>query len=178
MIDTILNFWFEELEPKQWFIKDNQLDNEIEKRFGALHQQATQGELYSWRDTAKGSLAEIIILDQFSRNIFRDQASSFAFDSMALTLAQVAISKQFDKDLTPQEKSFLYMPFMHSESLAIHNIAQQLFNQPGLEHNLDFEKKHRIIIEKFGRYPHRNQILGRTSTSEELTFLQKPNSSF
>lgn len=178
MIDTILNFWFEELEPKQWFIKDNQLDNEIDKRFGALHQKATQGELYSWRDTAKGSLAEIIILDQFSRNIFRDQASSFAFDSMALTLAQAAISKQFDKGLNPQEKSFLYMPFMHSESLAIHNIAQQLFNQPGLEHNLDFEKKHRVIIEKFGRYPHRNQILGRTSTSEELTFLQQPNSSF
>lgn len=176
--EDILKFWFEELEQKSWFVKDENLDKEIEKRFGKIHAAASKGELWTWRSEPRSSLAEVIILDQFSRNIFRDDSRSFANDSMALTLAQNAIEKGFDKKLETQEKSFLYMPFMHSESLIIHEESVKLFQAPGLEMNLDFEYRHKKIIERFGRYPHRNKILGRESTTEELEFLKEPGSSF
>lgn len=174
----VIDFWFSEIEPKQWWIKDPQFDLMIKDRFGALHLAATQGELASWRSSALGRLAEVIILDQFSRNIYRDDPRAFAFDGMALVLAQECLRQQQHLELTLEQRRFLYMPFMHSESLVIHETAEKLFTEPGLEGNLDFERQHKRIIERFGRYPHRNQILARTSTPEELLFLSEPGSSF
>ena len=174
----ILHFWFEELTPTQWWVKDLAIDQTIKKRFESIHHQAMQCELYTWRNSAEGRLAEIIILDQFSRNMFRDTPRSFAGDALALSLAQEAINAGVDTSLTDTERSFLYMPFMHSESLLIHDVATMLFQKNGLESNIQFEKAHRDIIKVFGRYPHRNEILGRSSTPEELEFLSQPNSSF
>lgn len=176
--ETILGFWYYELKPKQWWMKDPQLDTTIANRFGAIHANASRCECFSWRDTAHGRLAEIIVLDQFSRNIFRNQPQAFASDPLALALAQEALSLKVETGLNVEEKLFLFLPFMHSESLAIHDIALELFKEPGLEDNLEYEKKHRAIIERFGRYPHRNAILGRKSTQEELEFLKQPGSSF
>ena len=175
---NILRFWFHELTPQLWWIKSNSLDALIARRFRNIHSQAIAGELYQWRDTPHGALAEIIILDQFFRNIFRDTPKAFAYDSMALTLAQTAINKHSDSQLDNDEKSFLYMPFMHCESKLMHLQAIKLFSQSGLENNLDFEHKHKEIIDRFGRYPHRNEILGRISTAKEIEFLKEPNSSF
>ena len=174
----VLSFWFEELEPAQWWEKDVELDRQIADRFGNLHRRACRCELFDWRDTARGRLAEIIVLDQFSRNIFRDQARAFAADATALALAQEVVSAGLDLTLSVSERSILYLPYMHSESLIIHDEAVRLYQAEGLEFNLEFEHKHRIIIERFGRYPHRNAILGRQSTPEEIAFLQEPDSSF
>lgn len=174
----VINFWFEEIEPRQRFAKDPDFDSLIESRFLCLHQRARHGELYAWREHPLDSLAEIIILDQFSRNIFRDKAQAFAYDSLALVLAQEAVRRNFDKELDDTRKAFLYMPFMHSESSEIHEIALYLFDQPGLEDNYNFELRHKTIIDRFGRYPHRNSVLGRESNAEELEFLQQAGSSF
>jgi len=174
----VLRFWFEELEPAQWWQKDAELDRQIADRFGEIHQSACRCELFSWRDSARGRLAEIIVLDQFSRNIFRDQAEAFAADPLALALAQEVVTAGLDQTLTTAERSVLYLPYMHSESLVIHDEAVRLYQAKGLEFNLEFEHKHRVIIERFGRYPHRNLILGRESTPEEIAFLQEPDSSF
>lgn len=178
MYKSIINFWFNELSPKNWFESNIRVDEFILKRFGVLHKKATQGELYEWRSSPEGALAEIIILDQFSRNIYRDRADAFANDSMALTLAQTAVQREYDKDLDSTKLAFLYMPYMHSESKLIHEIALKLYSQPGLEQNLAFELKHKAIIDRFGRYPHRNAILNRSSTLEEIEFLKLPDSSF
>lgn len=178
MDNDVLEFWFNELEPKQWFVKDRDLDAMIEARFSLLVEQARAGELFSWRVTPQGRLAEIILIDQFSRNIFRDKPESFSADPVALVLAQEAIGAGADQRLDVQERAFLYMPFMHSESQAIHEQAVVLFDQPGLEYNLEFEYKHKAIVDRFGRYPHRNEILGRKSTEEEIAFLKEPGSSF
>ncbi len=169
----IINFWFNELKPTQWWDKDRVLDAEITHRFKSIHSQAALGELNSWRQDAEGCLAEIIILDQFSRNIYRNKPESFAFDGMALVLAQEAIRRDLDKELDPIKQAFLYMPYMHSESLMIHEKSLNLFSNPGLENNMNFEIQHMDIIKKFGRYPHRNAILGRKSTFDELNFLKK-----
>lgn len=174
----ILDFWFQEIEPAQHWKKDSEFDQMITQRFGGMHRQARDCELYDWRRTARGRLAEIIILDQFSRNMYRDQPQSFAFDAQALVLAQQAVELQADDELSAKERVFLYLPYMHSESLKIHEQALALFTKNGIAENLDFEIKHKNIIERFGRYPHRNKILGRESTPEELAFLQQPGSSF
>lgn len=174
----ILNFWFSPEHRSLWFAKSDDFDKKICETFSDVHRQATQAELWSWRKTAEGRLAEIIVLDQFSRNIYRDQPESFAYDSLALALAQETISLQLDAQLNPEQRSFLYMPFMHSESKLIHEFALKLFQRLGNEINLNFEKKHKVIIDRFGRYPHRNAILGRVSTPEETEFLLEPNSSF
>jgi len=174
----ILDFWFFELEPKQWWVKDEKLDRDIESRFGALHKAALTGELSDWRESPAGRLAEIIILDQFSRSIYRNRPESFAYDNIALVLAQEAIRTGADQSFETPEKAFFYMPFMHSESAAIHAVALKLFDQPGVEFNLEFEARHKAIIDRFGRYPHRNAILGRESTPEEIKFLTQPDSSF
>lgn len=174
----VLDFWFEELTPQQHWAKDPALDQYIRDNFGDYHHAASQGELCSWRRTAEGRLAEIILLDQFSRNIYRDSAQSFAYDGMALVLAQEAVAQAYDRELDLFKRSFIYMPYMHSESLLIHERALLLFNQEGLENNLEFERRHKVIIERFGRYPHRNALLGRESSAEELEFLQQPGSSF
>lgn len=174
----ILDFWFNPETQPLWFTKSDDFDALINQKFRDTHQQAAQAELWSWRKTAEGRLAEIIVLDQFSRNLFRDQAQAFAQDALALTLAQEAISLDLDKQLSPEQRAFLYMPFMHSESKLIHEFALKLFQRLGNPMNLDYEKMHKAIIDRFGRYPHRNQILGRESTAEELTFLAQPDSSF
>ena len=176
--NTILRFWFHELKPADWWIKNDELDHLIEERFIQIHAVAASGELESWRTTAHGCLAEIIILDQFSRNIYRSSAKAYQYDSMSLVLSQNAISKGFDRQLSLAERSFIYMPFMHSESKRIHEKAVLLFAQPGLEDSLAFEYKHKEIIDRFNRYPHRNQHLRRQSTQEELIFLSQPGSSF
>ncbi len=175
---AVLHFWFETLEPAQWFRKDATLDQVIRARFGPLHAAAAAGELWSWRDTPRGRLAEVLVLDQFSRNLYRDDPRAFAQDAMALVLAQEAVAQRLDLALPVVERSFLYMPYMHSESLKVHDEALCLFDQPGLEDNLRFEHRHRDILLRFGRYPHRNAILGRESSEEELAFLEQPGSSF
>lgn len=174
----VLEFWFKETRPERRFAKDPALDQEIRRRFFNLRLQAERGELYKWRQSAEGALAEIVLLDQFSRNIFRDTAKAFASDPQALVLAQEAVGKEQDKELEAEKKAFLYMPYMHSESLIIHQEAMKLFSQEGLGLGLDYEIQHKNIIEKFGRYPHRNKILGRVSSPEEEDFLAQPNSSF
>lgn len=178
MHQEILKFWFEETEPAQWWRKDEDFDSIIIDRFSELHRRATRCELFEWRKGARGRLAEIIVLDQFSRNMFRGSLLSFAQDALALALAQEAVSAGADKALNPVERSFLYMPFMHSESMKIHEVAVELFRKSGIQSNFDFELKHKAIIERFGRFPHRNAILGRESTQEEIEFLKQPGSGF
>jgi len=178
MYQEILKFWFEELEPAQWWKKDENLDRTIAERFSQVHLRATRCELFEWRKTDQGRLAEVIVLDQFSRNMFRGSPLAFANDALALALSQEAIAAGADKSLSQAGRSFLYMPFMHSESLKIHDIAVELFQQNGNPNNLDFEFRHKAIIERFGRYPHRNDILGRPSTDEEIEFLKQPGSGF
>jgi uncharacterized protein (DUF924 family) len=177
-MQDVLKFWFEELAPAQWWVRDQALDRQISERFGELHRRAVQGELYGWRKDVRGRLAEVIVLDQFSRNIHRDSPLAFAADSMALALAQEVVAAGLDQRLSPLEKSVLYLPWMHSESLLMHEVAMQLYQAPGLEENLQFEIRHKDIIERFGRYPHRNTVLGRQSTPEEIAFLKQPGSSF
>ena len=178
MYREVLKFWFEETDPPQWWAKDDNFDQLLTERFSAVHARATRCELFEWRVNAKGRLAEIIVLDQFSRNMYRDSPLAFVNDPLALALSQEAISAGVENELTPMERSFLYMPFMHSESLKIHEVAMELFNRNGIRNNLDFELKHKRIIERFGRYPHRNSILGRASTEEEIEFLKTPGSGF
>ncbi|MDA8793799.1 DUF924 domain-containing protein [Bacteriovoracaceae bacterium] len=177
-MEAVLNFWFKELTPKDWWKKSDELDALIKQRFEEIHQQAIHGELYLWRNTPEGRLAEIIVLDQFSRNIYRNDPRSFMYDSLALILAQECTASGDDQKLEESKRSFVYMPFMHSESLVIHDYAVDLYTKLGSAESLKFETSHRDIIVKFGRYPHRNEILGRDSTAEEIEFLQNPGSSF
>ena len=174
----ILSFWFDELRPEQWWRVDAALDAEIARRFAAIHRAAVHSELWDWREAPSGRLAEVIVLDQFSRNLFRGDARAFAADPLALALAQEAIRIGADHALPIAQRDFLYMPFMHSESLRVHEEALRLFSQPGHEFQLGYERRHRTILERFGRYPHRNRMLGRTSTPEEAVFLKEPGSSF
>lgn len=178
MQEQVLEFWFNELESKDWFVANTDVDTHIKIHFGQLLRQAAHAELFTWRDTPQGRLAEIIVLDQFSRNVYRNTPQAFSQDPLALALAQEAVRLEEDKLLTLQERSFLYMPYMHSESAFIHQQAAILFKQPGLENNYDFELKHQAIIDRFGRYPHRNAILNRMSSAEEIEFLAQPGSSF
>lgn len=176
--DDLLDFWFEALSPEQWFQPSDDFDRVISTRFGALHRAAAQCEWYEWRVTAEGRLAEVMVLDQFSRHIYRGQAKAFACDPLALALAQTAVDCGADKELPVDRRVFLYLPYMHSESLAIHSVAVSLFNTPGMEQALNFEWRHQEVIQRFGRYPHRNAALGRESTLEEIEFLKTPGSSF
>jgi uncharacterized protein (DUF924 family) len=177
-IEEVLEFWFQTLIPEQWWSKDDALDRQVRERFSELNRKAAQCELYFWRKSAEGRLAEIIVLDQFSRNLFRNQARAFSQDGQALVLAQEAVKAGTPEQLTKEQKSVLYLPYMHSESAEIHKIAVQLYSEPGLEESLEFELRHKAIIDRFGRYPHRNKILGRQSTLEELEFLEQPGTSF
>jgi uncharacterized protein (DUF924 family) len=176
--DNILSFWFEEIRPAQWWEKSATFDALIRDRFGALHEAATRCELFGWRASPQGRLAEVIVLDQFSRNLHRDDPRAFAADPLALALAQTAIANGADRALPPERRAFLYMPFMHSESAVIHAVALGLFAALGMDDSLSSEIRHKAIIDRFGRYPHRNAILGRSSTPEEAAFLREPGSSF
>ena len=174
----VLKFWFDEIDSSLWWKKNSDFDRLIVDRFSDLHAIASRCELFEWRESPEGRLAEVIVLDQFSRNMFRDTARSFAQDPLALALAQEAISQGADDDLDSAQRPFLYMPLMHSESLIIHEIAVDLFTRKCDKTNLDYEVRHREIIERFGRYPHRNEVLGRASTDEEAKFLKGPGSKF
>ena len=175
---NILHFWFTELTPKHHFAKDPALDETIRTRFGATLAAAARCELFAWRTTPEGRLAEVLVLDQFSHNVYRDTPQAFAQDALALALAQELVASGHDRSLPLAQRSFAYMPYMHSESALVHTQAVALFSQPGMEDTLRFELRHKDIIDRFGRYPHRNTLLGRTSTAEELAFLSEPGSGF
>jgi uncharacterized protein (DUF924 family) len=174
----VLQFWFDETEPKAWWAVDRDFDERIRRRFAALHARASQGELFSWRAAPEGRLAEIIVLDQFSRNLFRNSPLAFAQDLAALVLAQEAVSAGALEPLAPVQRAFLLMPYMHSESREIHVEAERLFRLHAPPENLDFELRHKAIVDRFGHYPHRNAALGRASTPEEVEFLRQPGSAF
>ncbi|MFG6485364.1 DUF924 family protein [Roseateles sp. BYS78W] len=178
MPNAVLAFWFHEIKPAQWWTVDPAFDDLIRTRFGALHAQACCAELFSWRSTPEGRLAEVIAIDQFARNIHRGTPQAFAADPLALALAQEAVAAGDDLKLPVEQRAFLYMPYMHSESAAIHAVAEPLMKARAPAHTHDFELKHKAIVDRFGRYPHRNAILGRASTPEEAAFLTQPGSSF
>ena len=178
MHQAVLQFWFHEITPAQWWKVDPAFDRLIAERFGPLHEQALKAELYEWRADPHGRLAEVIVLDQFSRHIYRGQRGAFEADPLALALAQEAVAAGADLALSEGERAFLYMPYMHSESPRIHAVAQALFQARASADSHQFELRHKAIIDRFGRYPHRNQVLGRTSTPEELAFLATAGSSF
>jgi uncharacterized protein (DUF924 family) len=166
----ILAFWFEELQPDAWFRKDERVDAEIRERFVASYEQLarTRPEQLT---TPLEHVAAVIALDQFPRNLFRGSPRAFATDPLALSIAQHAIAMGLDEQLTPQQRLFLYMPFQHSEDRAVQARSIELFTQLGLSDNLDYAHRHKEIIDRFGRFPHRNEVLGRRSTTEELQFV-------
>lgn len=174
----ILSFWFQEIDAKLWFASDKSFDDLIRQRFLGVMQSAAVGELYPWRFSAEGRLAEIIVLDQFSRNVYRNTPQAFAQDPIALVLAQEAVASGALPSLTPTQRGFLLLPYMHSESRRIHVVAEALYKEFAPSGNYEFELMHKEIIDRFGRYPHRNEILGRTSTPEEAEFLTQPGSRF
>jgi len=178
MHEEVLSFWFREIDPKLWWTADPGFDDLIRQRFLGLLQQAAAVELYEWRSTVRGRLAEVIVLDQFSRNVYRNTPQAFAQDPLALALAQEAVAAGALTSLEPVERSFLLLPYMHSESRKIHVVAEALYKDFAPAANYDFELKHKAIVERFGRYPHRNEILGRASTPDEIEFLKQPWSRF
>ena len=177
-IEEILNFWFIECKPEHWFKKNEDFDHVIEKRFTCSIEDANEGKLESWEETETGCLALIIVLDQFTRNVFRDTPRAFAGDERALALSQTCRDKGYLNNPDINRRKFMLMPMMHSENLAVQDAALPLFNNYASEKDYEYAEKHREIIVRFGRFPHRNVILGRKSTIEELNFLKKPGSSF
>ena len=179
MYNRILNFCFKEVGSQKFFEKDLGLDQVLREHFIDILTQAAAAEFYAWRSSVQGRLAEIIILDQFSRNIYRNTPNAFSQDPMALALAQEAVAAGILQELkSVDERKFILMPYMHSESKLIHQQAELLFKKFTNEEIYESEIKHKVIVDRFGRYPHRNEILGRTSTVEEVEFLKQPNSSF
>ena len=176
--DDILNFWFNEIETKQWWKKDKKFDDFLRSRFFKIYSLAISSKLASWRISEKGRLAEIILIDQFSRNLFRNKPEAFYKDHMALFLSKELINLQLHKKLNKNEKIFAFMPFMHSEIFEDQIISLNLYSKLGIKENFCSALKHFNIIRKFGRFPHRNKILNRKSTDEELAFLKTPGSSF
>jgi len=170
---TIMKFWFEENGPDQWFFKKTEaFDRKIRKRFLNTYWEVVRGEHADWRKSPKGRLAEIIVVDQFSRNMFRGTSGMFAYDALGLALAQEALSARADKGLSRWERVFMYLPYMHSESKKIQRKSLRLFKSIGDKQNTWYARDHKKIIDRFGRYPHRNKILGRTSTAAEKKFMR------
>jgi uncharacterized protein (DUF924 family) len=169
---AVLDFWFKDATPADWFRKSDDFDEKVRTRFGALYERVALGDTVGWRASPEGRLAEIIVLDQFPRNMFRNSPKSFATDGKALELAREAVALGIDKKLSAKERHFLYMPYMHSESRDAHRTAVWLFLRSMNWEALRYEWEHKKIIDRFGRYPHRNAILGRESTPEELEFLK------
>lgn len=175
-----MRFWFGEgaeygKAHKRWFVKDTAFDAEVRKRFADLHEQLARN--HEWLDEPRNCLARIIVLDQFPRNMHRGSARAFSSDALALEAAKHMVAKGWDRSLLPVEKQFVYLPFEHSESLADQERACELMRPLG-EDLYDWALRHKTIIERFGRFPHRNAILGRVSTPEEIEFLKQPGSSF
>jgi len=177
-VTQVIDYWFEQLSPADWWRKNEQLDAQIAERFGALHQKLAGSDSPQWQQDDDARLAEIIVLDQFSRNMFRGQQGAFAYDPQALSCTRAAVANKVLDRLAPPRTNFVLMPYMHSESLADHDEGLALFEQYSAQDTVEFERRHRAIIERFGRYPHRNEILGRESTAEEIEFLTRPGSSF
>lgn len=175
---VILDFWFNDEQKPFWFAKSDEFDEKIRLQFSEIWQKAAHGELNHWRATIEGRLAEILVLDQFSRNLHRNSPLAFAQDGMALILSQEMLRQSEFIRLTETERQFALLPFMHSESREIHQQAVALFEKFTHQEVLDFELKHKAIIDRFGRYPHRNAILGRKNSEEEQLFLQQPDSGF
>ena len=178
MHQDVYKFWFEEIDQKSWWSAEPAFDELIRQRFGDVLRRAALGELFIWRNTPHGRLAEVIVLDQFSRNVYRGTPQAFAQDPMALVLSQEAVARSVHLELTAVERGFLFLPQMHSESKAVHEVAEALYREHALPNSYNFELKHKAIVDRFGRYPHRNAILGRESTAEEQEFLTQPGSSF
>lgn len=174
----IVRFWFETLSPKDWYGAPAQVDAEIVRRFGETYETLKDGVPPKWRETPEGMLGAILVLDQFPRNMFRGTPQAFATDGQALALAKRAVAEGLDMKLPPQQRCFVYLPFQHSEELADQERSVGLFTALGNPTNLDFAYRHEEIIARFGRFPHRNVILGRESTEEERAFLEQPGSSF
>ena len=186
----VLDFWF--LPPDnpaygqsrmEWFRKDDAFDAQIRARFGALIDAAIDGGLREWDATPYGALARLIVLDQFTRNVYRGTPRAFAGDTRALALAIALTQAGQDEQLPPMLRAFAYLPFEHAEDLAMQARAVELFQllsqaQPGFDGMLDYAERHQEVIARFGRFPHRNAILGRASTPQELEFLRRPGSSF
>jgi uncharacterized protein (DUF924 family) len=190
-VQAILKFWFGdspqessyEQRRQLWFRKRPEFDAEIRQRFADVYEQAATGALDAWQQAPLSCLALIIVLDQFPRNMFRDTPQAFATDAKALDVAQRAVAQGFDQQLRPLQRIFLYLPFEHSENLAHQHQSVELTRQlsaeaPALADVFDYAVRHQDVIERFGRFPHRNRILGRESTPEEIEFLKQPGSSF
>lgn len=184
-VAEILEFWFPPgtaAKRPEWFGKDPGFDRTIRERFGAAIEAALAGAFEEWCGTARGALARILLLDQFTRNAFRGTPKAFAGDAAALATAGNAVERGFDRELGPCERWFMYLPFEHAESLAVQDRSIALFralaDESDLADPLEWAIRHRAIIERFGRFPHRNPILGRESTADELAFLREPGSSF
>ncbi len=174
----VYDFWFKEDNEELWYAKSNDFDDEIRERFYETWEAGRQGLLYKWRATFEGRLAEIIVLDQFSRNLHRGSSLSYTQDDMALILAQHAIDHpDFDKQPVNQ-KSFTLLPFMHSESKEIQKITEKLYLALDSEMHTKYMDDHKKIIDTFGRYPYRNAVMNRTSTPEELDFINRNNLDF
>lgn len=169
--DEILDFWFTPPMSDHWFNSTTAIDDEIRTRFETLWDSAANHEQDDWQNTAAGCLALCIVLDQFPLNMFRGDAKSFATEQQAVAITKHAVSTGRDQQLPKEHLSFLYMPLMHSENMDDQNESVRLFDTAGLAHNTRFARHHRSIVERFGRFPHRNAILGRTSTTEEIAYL-------
>jgi uncharacterized protein (DUF924 family) len=181
----VLDFWFGPTDEvrAEWFRKDAAFDAEIERRFGSLIVQAIAGGIDSWQATPDSALARIVVLDQFTRNTRRNRPDAFEGDALALAGAKAMVDAGFDLAVSPVRRPFVYMPFMHAEGLEPQDECVRLFAElakesPGAHSNLDYAHRHRAIIERFGRFPHRNAALGRASTPEEVEFLKQPGSGF
>lgn len=175
---AVLDFWFREHGAESWFAKASSFDAAIRDRFGVVHALACQGGLDHWADDPYGRLALILVLDQFSRNLYRGDARAFAADPAALALARRTVDEGMDRSFGPQERMFVYLPFEHSESKADQERSVALFAALGNPDLLDWAQRHKAIIDRFGRFPHRNAALGRPSTPDEQAFLEQPGSSF
>ncbi len=165
----IIDYWFDEKSKKYWFTSTPEIDNDIKQRFERYWQRASKGEFDEWQDTPEGALALIIILDQFPLNMYRGQVKSFHTEKMAVKVSLKAIASNFDKGLDEEKLLFLFMPLMHSENIDHQNLQVELFKRNNF--NLEYSLHHKNLVERFGRFPHRNEILGRESTSEEKEYL-------
>ena len=171
MYKPLLHYWFSDEVSQYWFNAPPDFDHYLRETYVDLWEQGKNGDLNDWGEQADGSLALVILLDQLPLNMFRGTAKSFSTEAQSRVVASMALERQFDLDMPAQRKAFLYMPFMHSENLDDQARSLQLFNQPGLEHNFRFARHHHAIIEQFGRFPHRNEILGRESSAAEIEYL-------
>ena len=176
--EEILNFWFKECKPEQWFKKNEDFDKMIKNRFFIAIENSIAGKLGNWEESETGCLALIILLDQFTRNVFRDTPQAFAGDKRALALSQLCCAKDYLTNPDIKKRQFMLMPMMHSENLAVQDAALPLFKKYASKKDYEYAEKQREIIARFGRFPHRNVILGRKSINEELEFLKQPGSSF